>query len=94
MAPPDVARQGNVKGHPGREDKATMAGTQTHRERKNSVPIPADISSIFSQAWSWESSIQLSKLELEELGGNKLLGDRNGHDQDHPSRTVIEDRIP
>jgi hypothetical protein len=50
MAPPDVARQGNVKGHPGREDKATMAGTQTHRERKNSVPIPADISSIFSQA--------------------------------------------
>jgi hypothetical protein len=68
-----------------RKCKGTSGQGRHGRGRKNSVPILADIASIFSQAWSWESCIHPTIQELEEWGENKLLGDRNGHD--HPSRT-------
>ena len=66
-----------------RKCKGTSGQGKHGRERKNSVPILADIASIFSQAWSCESCIHPTIQELEEWGENKLLGDRNGHD--HPS---------
>jgi hypothetical protein len=90
VAPPDVARQGNVKGHSSREAKA-RAGTR--RGWKNSVPNPCRyLEYIFASVYVILGILHPTIRELEDWGGDKLLGDRNGHD--HPSRTVIEDMIP